>query len=109
VAKSGGKVGFAKAGGRYRSEVPGTEISGKIKKFIMKVTIQLGTESFSDPGRTGVCFSMCVTAAVVGHSLNTVLNLVISSNLSGCDISKDNLVERIYLPCISEYCSSCIL
>jgi hypothetical protein len=41
VAKSGGKIGFATAGGRYRLEVPGTKISGKIKKFIMKVTIQL--------------------------------------------------------------------
>ena len=100
MAKSGGKVGFAAAGGRYPSEVPGTKISGKIKKFIMKVTIQLGTESFSNPGRTGVCFSIhdiCVTA-VVGHSLNNVLNLVISSNLSGCDISKGNLVGHIYLP-----------
>jgi hypothetical protein len=100
VAKSGGKVGFAAAGGRYRSEVPGTKISGKIKKFIVKVTIQLGTESFSEPDRTGVYFSihdMCVTA-VVGHSLNIVLNLVISSNLSGCNINKGNLVERIYLP-----------
>ena len=87
MAKSGGKVGFAAAGGRYRSGVPGTKISGKIKKFIMKITIQLGTESFSEPGRTGVCFcihDMCVTA-VVGHPLNTVLNLVMSSNLSGCN------------------------
>jgi hypothetical protein len=44
----------------------------------MKVTIQLGTESFSEPGRTGIFFSihdMCVTAVVV-HSLNNVLNLV---------------------------------
>ena len=39
-----GKVGFSEAGGRYRSEVPDTKISGKIKKFSMKITIQLGTE-----------------------------------------------------------------
>ena len=77
----------------------------------MEVTIQLGTESFSEPGRTGVCFcihDMCVTA-VVGHPLNTVLNLVISSNLSGCNISKGNLVEHIYLESAAGYCSSCIL
>ena len=66
----------------------------------MKVTIQLGTESFSEPGRTGIYFSihdMCETA-IVDHSLNTVLNLVMSSNLSGCGFNKGNLVEHICLP-----------
>ena len=99
MAKSGGKVGFATVGGRYRSGVLGTKISGKIKKFIIKVTIQLGTEHFSEPGRTGIYFSMhdmCVTA-VVGRSLNNVPNLAISSDLSVCNLSQGNLNEHIYL------------